>query len=112
MICDGVNYLRRESAHHTTDVVLNSWGSEKQLTQSTPVLLLVGDSNARELQHTQLHSSHYMPMIAGVLSVRIRPEQHAVGGVLTLVWWYLALPLTHTSHSGCINASLRLLYLP
>ena len=72
----------------------------------------LGDSNARELQHTQLRSSRYMLMIAGLLSVRIRPVLHGVGSILTFVCWYLALSLTDTSHSVCIDASVRLLYLP
>ena len=35
------------TTYHAADVVLNAWRCKEQLTQLTPVLLLVGHSDAR-----------------------------------------------------------------
>ena len=39
-----------ERAHHPTNVVLDSWSCEEELAQCSPVLFLIWDSNAGQLQ--------------------------------------------------------------
>ena len=43
------------TTYHAADVVLNAWRCEQELTQLTPILLLIGHSNARKLRQRKDH---------------------------------------------------------